>query len=126
MPKNRQLKASKRLRFDKTMLAIGLISICGGLLVYGSYAFSRVDTTLPGNIKLARLSKDSLGYEIDIKKGLEYCFSVPLNSQEADIVVKSTLTSQKLVGGCFTATSSADSARINLQVIDESGYLLIK
>ena len=127
MAKNKRLKKNQRVRFDASMLFVGLCSLVGGYLVFTSYAGHRVNTTKPGVVAIDTLPKNGIYYRFPVKKGLQYCFDSPQKYARFVIYDQKILReSFRLDEGCAVPKKDYKNPVISITGISASSQLSIQ
>lgn len=96
MSKRTPYTVQKRIRYDKLLILVAVFGVIGSIIIFRSYAMTRVNTTKNGTYSLDRFnitdsprefttikgvkylnlqSGDSASIELDTAKGMQYCVS---------------------------------------------------
>jgi len=126
MAKNRQLKQSNQLKFDKMMISVGIISLLGGFMVFRSYAAQKSDTSKPGTVNISSINKTGIFYNMSYRNDLKYCFKSPQARAKIAIYSDGSLSeSHDISKGCFIPNKSYDSARTMITGVSADSQLVV-
>ena len=126
MAKNKQLKQTKQLKFDKMMISVGLFSILGGFMVFKSYAGRRVNTTKPGSVSVSAINKTGIFYNMSFDSKLKYCFKSPQARARVVIYSAGSLSeSHDISKGCFVPNKSYNGVRTMVTGVSVDSQLVI-
>ena len=126
MARNARLKKTKRIRFDASMLFVGLCSLLGGYLVFTSYAAQHPNTTQPGVVSLGALPKNGIYYRFAFSDQLKYCFDAPQKYARFIIYDNQVLReSFRLDQGCALPKKSYKNPVISITGVSADSQLVI-